>query len=43
MSKEYILVVDDDPYICELITLYLKKEGYEVSCVYDGIRAMDKL
>ncbi|MBF8982446.1 response regulator transcription factor [Lutibacter sp. B2] len=43
MSEERILVVDDDPYICELITLYLKKEGYQVSCVYNGAEAIDKL
>ncbi|TCO78693.1 response regulator transcription factor [Marinisporobacter balticus] len=36
-----ILVVDDDVNICELIGLYIKKEGYHVICVYDGIRAIE--
>ena len=35
-----ILVVDDDKNICELVRLYLKKEGYDVICAYDGISAV---
>lgn len=35
MPKD-ILVVDDDKNICEVIKLYLKKEGYNVSLAYDG-------
>jgi DNA-binding response OmpR family regulator len=31
-----ILVVDDDPYICELVTLYLNKDGFEVKVASDG-------
>ncbi|MBQ4527113.1 MAG: response regulator transcription factor [Clostridia bacterium] len=38
-----ILVVDDDKNICELLRLYLEKEGYGVTCVYDGISAIDAL
>ena len=30
MSNEKILVVDDDKNICELLRLYLVKEGYGV-------------
>ena len=30
MSNVKILVVDDDKNICELIGLYLKKEGFAV-------------
>ena len=30
MDKERILIVDDDRNICELLRLYLEKEGYEV-------------
>lgn len=36
MSKSKVLVVDDDVNICELIRLYLEKEGYEVKTVYNG-------
>lgn len=31
-----ILIADDDKHIAELITLYLKKEGYETLEVYSG-------
>lgn len=41
MSKVKILVVDDDVNICELIRLYLEKEGYEVILAYDGTKAID--
>ena len=37
-----ILVVDDDKNICELLNLYLKKEGYEVVFAYDGSEAVSK-
>ena len=36
VSRTKVLVVDDDVNICELIRLYLEKEGYEVKTVYDG-------
>lgn len=35
-SKTRVLVVDDDVNICELIRLYLEKEGCEVLTVYNG-------
>ncbi len=41
MDKEKILIVDDDRNICELLRLYLEKEGYETRVVYDGQRAID--
>ena len=31
-----ILVIDDDPHICEAIKLYLENEGYEVKTAGDG-------
>ena len=31
MANEKILVVDDDVNICELLRLYLTKEGYQVT------------
>jgi len=36
-----ILIVDDDENICELLTLYLEKEGYTVVCANDGLDALD--
>lgn len=40
MSRELILVVDDEPNIVELATLYLENEGYEVQPAYDGEEAL---
>ena len=42
MSLEKILVVDDDKNICELLKLYLDKEGYKVILAYDGEEAVAK-
>ena len=42
VKKLRILVVDDDRNICELICLYLSKEGYETECAYDGHEAVSK-
>lgn len=36
-----ILVVDDDPHIAELISLYLNKEGYETKEVGGGRKALE--
>lgn len=36
MAKERILVVDDDNNICELLRLYLEKEGFDVSIAHNG-------
>ena len=40
MANEKILVVDDDKNICELLRLYLVKEGYNVTMVHDGGAAL---
>lgn len=37
-----ILVVDDDKNICELLSLYLKNDGYKVVFAYDGSEAVTK-
>ena len=42
MSMEKILVSDDDKNICELIRLYLEKEGYSVTLAHDGEDALNK-
>ncbi len=42
MSLGKILVVDDDKNICELLRLYLEKEGYSVTLAYDGEEALGK-
>ncbi|MBR6567603.1 MAG: response regulator transcription factor [Clostridia bacterium] len=40
MNTEKILVVDDDLNICELLRLYLTKEGYNVVIANDGQSAV---
>ena len=42
MANEKILVVDDDTNICELLRLYLTKEGYQVTTANDGEEGLDK-
>ena len=36
MPTEKILVVDDDKNICDLLRMYLEKEGYAVALAYNG-------
>ncbi|MBQ4339151.1 MAG: response regulator transcription factor [Clostridia bacterium] len=40
MAAERILVVDDDTNICELLRLYLEKDGFEVTIANDGETAV---
>lgn len=42
MAKYKVLVVDDDKNICELLRLYLEKEGFEVCLAFDGKQGVDK-
>ena len=41
MSKSKILIVDDDINICELLRIYLEKDGFETEVVTNGINAVD--
>ena len=43
MSKGKIMIVDDDSNICELLRLYIEKEGYETVVVNDGETAIATL
>ena len=40
MATEKILVVDDDTNICELLRLYLEKEGYSVTIANTGMHSV---
>ncbi len=40
---ERLLFVDDDREFCALMRDYLEDEGFEVSCVYDGLAALAAL
>ncbi len=41
MANERILIVDDDINICELLRLYLEKDGFQTDIVTDGIKAIE--
>lgn len=41
-AKMRILLVDDDPNITQLVSLYLEKEGYEVEVADRGDTALEK-
>ena len=41
--NEKILIVDDDSNICELLRLYLSKEGYAPVIVNDGVAAVESV
>lgn len=36
MANPLILIVDDDPNICEALRIYLEPEGWDVATVHDG-------
>lgn len=40
MNNASILVVEDEPSIREVVTLYLERAGYQVNCVSDGSAAL---
>jgi len=43
MSKEKILVVDDEKDIIELLQYNLEKEGYRISCAYSGEECLENV
>ncbi len=42
MARRKILVVDDEPKVCDLIKAYLEKDGYDVLVAGDGQSAVEK-
>lgn len=42
MANAKILIVDDDVNICELLRIYLEKEGFEVALETDGLKAVSE-
>ena len=38
-----VLVVDDEPEICELVRVYLEAEGFEVETLVDGAAAVARV
>jgi len=43
MKKTKILIVEDEPSIAEVVSLYLERAGYEVTVIGDGQAALDWL
>ena len=43
MAGERILVVDDEPNIVDLATMYLEREGYRVDSASDGAQALERI
>ena len=43
MEKQKILIVDDEPNICEILDYNLSNDGYETVCVYSAEEALEKL
>jgi len=42
MARNKILLVEDEPKVCELIKAYLVKDGYDVTIAGDGKTAIEK-
>jgi two-component system alkaline phosphatase synthesis response regulator PhoP len=42
VAKETILVVDDEPHIVELATMYLEQAGYSVASAHEGQEALSR-
>ena len=40
MANSKILIIDDDINICELLRIYLEKEGFEAAVETDGLKAI---
>ncbi len=38
-----ILIVDDDPYIRELVSIFLEREGFQTYEAIDGVDALQKM
>lgn len=43
MAPGTILVVDDEPKVCELLRAYLERSGYAVACAGDGRMALTEV
>ena len=36
-----LLIVDDDPNICDMLKLYFENEGYKIKTAYDGVEGLN--
>lgn len=42
-DKKFVLVVDDDPDLVEMVSMKLESENFRVGKAYDGVEAWDKI
>jgi len=42
MNKQKILVIDDEANVCDLVSLYFEKAGYDVVCAFNGSDGLDR-
>src|SRR5438477_12535894 len=38
--RQRVLVVEDEPMVAEVVERYLRRDGYDVSVIHDGERAL---
>ena len=43
MTDHKILVAEDEPSISEVVSIYLRRAGYQVEVVFDGEDALESL
>ncbi|KAA8753886.1 MULTISPECIES: response regulator transcription factor [Paenibacillus] len=43
MDTHKIMIVDDDPHICEIVQVYCDREGFVSTCSHSGSEAMELL
>ncbi|WP_027088002.1 response regulator transcription factor [Cohnella panacarvi] len=43
MDTQKIMIVDDDPHICEIVQAYCEREGFQTSYSHNGTEAMNLL
>src|SRR5262249_42607499 len=43
MLRQRILVIDDDPHLMRVLSMFLQVEGYEVLCARDGEEGLHRL
>ncbi|PQP84209.1 DNA-binding response regulator [Paenibacillus sp. PCH8] len=43
MDMHKIMIVDDDPHICEIVQVYCDREGFVSTCSHSGSEAMELL
>ena len=43
MAENHILVIEDEPSVGEVVSLYLRRAGFSISVVADGKKALDLL